>query len=803
MLRDLKIGSFQFGTKAETLSRIEPHIKMSVVPRFEIVSVEHWHVSQDAILPELREKFVGQQIAVRSSARGEDNPHQSLAGKYTSVLEVDGGDGREIGRAIEKVIDNYPGGRKACSSSHQVLIQQMVTDVSMSGVVFTQDLNTGAPYYVINYDDVSGRTDTVTSGGDQGNHTLYVHRGSTEMLHSSRFIAVIKAVQEIEAISNSSVLDIEFAVGRDDQVFFLQVRRITTQPNWNRGIEMRVNDMIERMAELGAKRFAPAAGVYGKTSLFGQMPDWNPVEMIGSRPRPLAASLYQRLITEKAWRLARRRMGYAEPRGEALMYMFGGQPYIDVRLSFHSFLPTNLPSQIADKLVTGWIERLKKLPHLHDKIEFDVAITTLDFNFDEEFDVQCEGLLSDSERDIFRWSLQELTANLLSERVAGIDAQLEKIELLEAARAELLSASMTPSLSTVSALLEDCVELGTIPFSILARYGFIAQSFLNSLVARGIFSPEDKERFRATTKTVASEFVEHIDDVFEKKMQPDEFLERYGHLRPGTYDILSLRYDQRPELFEGLERTRPLKRVKKHQGDKFNLTGKQRRLIEGLLSEYNYTLTPDDLLRYIVRSTEAREYAKFLFTRNLSDILEIIAHLGEQNGLSRDELSFIPIDVILSTHVTTKGRNIEEYLRGVANAERQEHQVTSAIQLPHLIGEVNDFHVVPLLLSRPNFITTKAVLGDVVCLSGHDMDQRITDKIVAIESADPGFDWIFTRKIAGLITKFGGANSHMAIRCAEFGIPAAIGCGEQIFQRALNATSIELDCAQGLVNFSE
>ena len=47
-----------------------------------------------------------------------------------------------------------------------------------------------------------------------------------------------------------------------------------------------------------------------------------------------------------------------------------------------------------------------------------------------------------------------------------------------------------------------------------------------------------------------------------------------------------------------------------------------------------------------------------------------------------------------------------------------------------------------------------------------------------IESADPGYDWIFTHDIKGLITKYGGAASHMAIRCAEFNLPAAIGSGE-------------------------
>ena len=76
----------------------------------------------------------------------------------------------------------------------------------------------------------------------------------------------------------------------------------------------------------------------------------------------------------------------------------------------------------------------------------------------------------------------------------------------------------------------------------------------------------------------------------------------------------------------------------------------------------------------------------------------------------------------------------------------------------------------------------------------------LRDKIILIESADPGFDWIFAQNIVGLITKYGGANSHMAIRCAEFGIPAAIGCGEQRFESIQNSKRVLLDCSSGFIN---
>ena len=57
------------------------------------------------------------------------------------------------------------------------------------------------------------------------------------------------------------------------------------------------------------------------------------------RKPALAASLYQILITDQAWSLAREKMGYTTPVAQPLMVMLAGQPFIDVQLSLISFLP--------------------------------------------------------------------------------------------------------------------------------------------------------------------------------------------------------------------------------------------------------------------------------------------------------------------------------------------------------------------------------------------------------------------------------------------------------------------------------
>ena len=122
-------------------------------------------------------------------------------------------------------------------------------------------------------------------------------------------------------------------------------------------------------------------------------------------------------------------------------------------------------------------------------------------------------------------------------------------------------------------------------------------------------------------------------------------------------------------------------------------------------------------------------------------------------------------------------------------------QHVGSFKLSYLIRSERDVYIVPMQRSTPNFIGNLRLEGMIVELIPYqEKSPELEGKIVCIEGADPGYDWIFTRNIAGLITKYGGANSHMAIRSAEYGIPAAIGCGEQTYERIVKSEKCLLDC---------
>ena len=91
-------------------------------------------------------------------------------------------------------------------------------------------------------------------------------------------------------------------------------------------------------------------------------------------------------------------------------------------------------------------------------------------------------------------------------------------------------------------LLEDCKRYGTLPFAGLARAGFIAVQMLHSMVRVGVLSNAEYECFMASMKTVSSDIQNYI------SLGKEKFRE-YGHLRPGTYNILSPRYDEDPDRY--------------------------------------------------------------------------------------------------------------------------------------------------------------------------------------------------------------------------------------------------------------
>lgn len=774
---------FLFLSKAETLKKLSKYEQFHI-PQIYAFTVQNWRDEREMVLTHISEKFSSDPfLAVRSSCGCEDSPDSSGAGVFHSVLDVPTENINAITAAVDDVIASY-GNAKA---QDQVLVQPMIKNPTVTGVIMTRTLADGAPYYVINYDDESGKTDTVTGGSKIGK-TVYVYRKArSDDFDSPRLASFVELARNLEEICQTDLLDIEFCLDADNVLRLLQVRPICAQCNWP---VSPCSTPIERVRDFVKIKTGPAPGVYGQRSILGVMPDWNPAEMIGILPRPLAASLYRALITSGVWAKARAKMGYNHVFTTELMPLIFGRPYIDVRASFNSLLPKNLDKATSEALINAWLERLENNPQFHDKVEFEIAQTAFDFTFEQNLRERYSGVLSSARQNDFKEALRKLTMACF-ERGGTLSAALDAIRELRVRQAgrPLPDKARHDSLAALFPLLSECRKYGTLPFSILARHAFIAESLLRSAVSRGALTPERLQEFKLSLQTISGEMSAEFAEVCGGKRDARTFMRKYGHLRPGSYDILSPRYADRTNIFGSCKAPEA---IEKHKP--FLLSETEKKSLGLLLDEARLGQPPEMLLEYARSAIAGREYAKFIFSRNLSDALELVAFAGLEWGFDRDDMSFIDIHSIKDWLENALPESPGEYFGRRINANRELLSMASGLKLGYLIRSERDVYIAPQHRAAPNYVGSGSVHAPLIRLdASSSCDEEIAGKIVCIENADPGFDWIFTRGIAGLITRFGGANSHMAIRCAEYGLPAAIGVGERLYEQVCGTDSVFLD----------
>lgn len=761
--------SLSFTTKAGTLASLFGLLKYSSILKMYSFTVEDWQEKKLSCLAEVPINLGQGPWAVRSSSIREDGATLSNAGKFLSLLNVNS---FGLESAILKVIDSY----ESAQLSDEVLIQPMLTNVVRSGVAFSHDPNTCAPYRTINWSE--GCDTTMVTNGLGGR--LWQSAAKNPYSAPKIFEQILLMLEELLVIFNQPI-DCEFAVtskGGAETLWLLQVRPLILLEKPESEIDQATSlEYIHHHVLRGMKAQPFLAG---KQTVYGVMPDWNPAEIIGTRPKPLALSLYRDLVTDSVWAYQRHNYGYRNLRSFPLMPHFMGLPYVDVRVSFNSFIPADIDDKLAEKLVDYYIDRLIAEPSLHDKVEFEIIYSCYTLDHTERIALLTNFGFTDYEQKTLTNSLKNITNNILSPNDGFWKNDAAKINVLNTRRKQLLASEVDP-LARIYWLLEDVKRYGTLPFAGLARAGFVAVQMLKSLVAVGVFSQEDYDSFINSVVTISRQL--SFDRTTHSKAS---FLAKYGHLRPGTYDLLSPRYDEKPELyFDWTQSTAEVEPVRS-----FSITLPQMREITKLLEAHGLQSDPVRFFDFIQSGIELRELGKFHFTQNLSDAMEIMIEYGDQHGFSREDLSYCNISTFRELHIAAQNPT-ETLLRSIDHG-KSEYARTLKITMPPLITKPEDVWAFEWPDSEPNFITQKKITAKVVGFNARD---SLAGSIVCIPSADPGFDWLFSYPISGLITAWGGANSHMAIRAGELGLPSVIGAGELMYRRWSCAHRLHLDCS--------
>jgi adenylylsulfate kinase-like enzyme len=268
-----------FKTKAETLEVLAPLLRNGRVLSQVRFSVGDWRSDATRVLAAVTAAPWGSdRVIVRSSARSEDGAAgQSQAGRYDSVPGVTGT--AAIAQAIERVIDSFGDDRR---DDDQIFVQPMLDQLAMAGVLFSRSPS-GGPYFIVNYDDRSGRCDRVTAGAGDNLKTFLCLRSRPDAWPPS-LAPLLALASELEILLGCDAIDVEFAIGRRREAVPSASPPALRRTAWHglrtRRLTRHSTD-VARKVELLSR---PHPYLHGSRTIFGVMPDWNPAEIIGVRP---------------------------------------------------------------------------------------------------------------------------------------------------------------------------------------------------------------------------------------------------------------------------------------------------------------------------------------------------------------------------------------------------------------------------------------------------------------------------------------------------------------------------------------
>ena len=327
---------------------------------------------------------------------------------------------------------------------------------------------------------------------------------------------------------------------------------------------------------------------------------------------------------------------------------------------------------------------------------------------------------------------------------------------------------------------------GSLPFAGIARCAFIATSFLRYFKNKNIISNLEYQNFFENLSVTKN---------YNKKDSKKQFLKDYGHMRPSNYSISTLSYKENYKKYFGEK----LIFKKNFKIKPFSLSLKQKIKINNLFQKNGYYFKTNKLLKFLKESIYYREKGKIEFIYAVDNIFKNLIELGKEIKIQRNSLEYLDINVILKAYENLGFDKLKKTINKNIIENRENYKKYKYIALPNVITNENDIYSFYKENSKGNFITEKEINSKIIFYSSKLNLKKIVNKIVCIENADPGFDFIFNYKIKGLITKYGGANSHMSIRCLENNIPACIGVGENFFDNLNFEKNIYMNCKKNII----
>src|SRR5690606_12804518 len=122
------------------------------------------------------------------------------------------------------------------------------------------------------------------------------------------------------------------------------------------------------------------------------------------------------------------------------------------------------------------------------------------------------------------------------------------------------------------------------------------------------------------------------------------------------------------------------------------------------LRDFGLSYSDQALEQFLRNAIEGREKAKFVFSMNLSEALDMMRVLAGDFGLTVEGWANLSVyDVLGLSESTLSSDEQQSYLRIEAERNKRQRKLAAACELPALLTSVDDFYSFELSAGTPNF----------------------------------------------------------------------------------------------------
>lgn len=737
------------------------------------INASEFDLYKEAVWGNIKRTFPDGLLMVRKNYITREEGISAGTGIFSGIHGVDATDKEQVFDAIRTVAT-------ACKDDEdkEVIIHRMYNNLVMCGVCYTRDIYYGRPYYMVVYNYMDEMSDNDVKAKSR---TKWIANNVSREFLDEGFMNLIFAARDLEKAVDIQEFSVEFAIDSNNKVIVYQLKPM------DRLIGSHILMTDREFSD--TKAFAKC-NYLDTHHIMSHQAYWNPSKMIGSEPRPLDYSLFKGILTSGIWGETIKQLGY-EGVDMSLMHRVGNKPYVSIDCLFNALIPAGMDRILRDKIFNYYQHVLTDNRRRHRKVDSTIVFGSYNFSTAKRMNKLENYGFTQEEIDSFSESLLNLTENIINNYEELHDQDIEALTKLMITRRrvrELKPMEETNSLklySYIAELIESMRTYCSPGYTRQERCEFIAKGFCTSLVKEGYLKRDDIDAFRLSLDTVSSCFKRDFEDYTSGKLDWNEFDSKYGHLRISICDIRAHSYRK---LYSNLETIRDYELSK---GKKI-AKALDRDVIAKALEESNLNIEVDKLVGFINGASELADSYRFEYGKSIGLLLDIIVRLGELIGIDKEDMSYLEIQDLDSYH------SRDSYVMTI-EARRNMYHAYSYLVLPDVIINVGDIDVIDIDEEIPDYLTDKCVSGEIAYYDeGHDVD--VTGKIVLLSKVTLAYDWIFTKDIKGIITKKDTKDSRIAKRCKELNIPAALGCGEKLFNSVLMMKRIQLDCGNNKIS---